>query len=51
MDVTNTIKPAFDRSTVIAPIDEMKESFATHIEVYKTSEGSQFRVVHADSLG
>jgi len=51
VDAINAIKQDFDRILVITHIEELKEAFATRIEVYKTSEGSQLSVVHADAIG
>jgi exonuclease SbcC len=51
VDAINAIKQDFDQILVITHIDELKEAFATRIEVYKTSEGSQLRVVHDDAIG
>jgi exonuclease SbcC len=51
VDAINGIKQDFDQIMVITHIDELKEAFGTRIEVYKTSEGSQLRVVQGDAIG
>jgi exonuclease SbcC len=51
IDAINAIKQDFDQIMVITHIEELKEAFATRIEVYKTSEGSQLRIVHGDAIG
>jgi exonuclease SbcC len=40
----NSIQDDFDRILVITHIDELKDAFPARIEVFKTSEGSQFRL-------
>ncbi len=40
----NSIQDDFDRILVITHIDELKDAFPARIEVYKTPEGSQFRL-------
>ncbi len=41
----NTIKDDFERIIVITHIDELKDAFATRIEVVKSPSGSQVTIM------
>ncbi|MGO8670595.1 MAG: AAA family ATPase [Capsulimonadaceae bacterium] len=45
----NAIKEDFEKIIVITHIDELKDAFATRIEVTKTPRGSQITVMEGDS--
>lgn len=44
MAAINSVQDEFDRILVITHIDELKDAFPARIEVYKTPEGSRFRL-------
>jgi len=49
VDVLNALKSDFDRVIVITHIDELKDSFATRIEIVKTPLGSQITVIEGSN--
>ena len=49
VECLNTIKDDFERIIVITHIDELKDAFATRVEVIKTSSGSQITVMEGSA--
>jgi len=49
VDVLSALKDDFERVIVITHIDELKDAFATRIEVVKTPLGSQITVVEGSN--
>ena len=45
VDALNTIKEDFEKIIVITHIDELKDAFATRVEVVKTPRGSQITIM------
>ncbi len=45
IDCINAIKDDFERIIVITHIDEMKDAFATRVEITKTASGSQITIM------
>ena len=44
IEAINSIQNDFEKVLVITHIEELKEAFPTHIEVFRTPAGSQIRV-------
>jgi DNA repair protein SbcC/Rad50 len=44
IEAINSIQNDFEKVLVITHIEELKEAFPTHIEVFRTPAGSQIRI-------
>ena len=49
VECINTIKDDFERIIVITHIDELKDAFATRVEITKTASGSQITVMEGSA--